>query len=59
MAEKLATRYWPGPLTLVLPKSQAIPDLVTAGLPTVGIRVPAHPLALELDPPRRGSHCRS
>lgn len=47
-AEELAQRYWPGPLTLVLPKSPAIPDIVTAGLPTVGIRVPAHPLALQL-----------
>jgi L-threonylcarbamoyladenylate synthase len=47
-AEKLAQRYWPGPLTLVLPKQPTIPDIVTAGLPTVGIRVPAHPLALEL-----------
>lgn len=47
-AEILARRYWPGPLTLVLPKRAAIPDIVTAGLPTVGIRVPAHPLALQL-----------
>ena len=47
-AETLARRYWPGPLTLVLPKQPSIPDIVTAGLPTVGIRVPAHPLALEL-----------
>jgi L-threonylcarbamoyladenylate synthase len=47
-AETLAQRYWPGPLTLVLPKREAIPDIVTAGLPTVGIRVPAHPLALDL-----------
>lgn len=47
-AEILAQRYWPGPLTLVLPKSPEIPDIVTAGLPTVGLRVPAHPLALGL-----------
>jgi len=47
-ASTLASRYWPGPLTLVLPKSAAVPDIVTAGLQTVGIRVPAHPLALEL-----------
>ncbi len=47
-AEILARRYWPGPLTLVLPKAPEIPDIVTAGLPTVGLRVPAHPLALEL-----------
>ena len=47
-AEVLARRYWPGPLTLVLPKVPAIPDIVTAGLPTVGVRVPNHPLALAL-----------
>ncbi len=47
-AEALARRYWPGPLTLVLPKTPAIPDIVSAGLPTVGIRVPNHPVALEL-----------
>lgn len=48
VAARLAARYWPGPLTLVLPKRPHIPDLVTAGLPTVGIRMPAHPQALEL-----------
>jgi L-threonylcarbamoyladenylate synthase len=47
-AEELAARYWPGALTLVLPKSREIPDIVTAGLSTVGIRVPAHPVALRL-----------
>jgi len=47
-AETLARRYWPGPLTLVVPKRAEIPDIVTAGLPTVGLRMPAHPLALEL-----------
>jgi L-threonylcarbamoyladenylate synthase len=47
-AEKLARRYWPGPLTLVVPKRASIPDIVTAGLPTVGLRMPAHALALEL-----------
>lgn len=47
-AEKLAGRFWPGPLTLVLPKSKKVPDIVTAGLGTVGVRMPAHPLALEL-----------
>src|SRR3954452_23702052 len=46
-AEKLATRYWPGPLTLVVPKQPRIPDIVTAGLPTVALRMPAHPLALK------------
>ena len=47
-ATRLAERFWPGPLTLVLPKLPIVPDDVTAGLPTVGVRVPAHPLALEL-----------
>ena len=47
-AETLARRYWPGPLTLVLRKIALVPDIVTAGLPTVGLRVPAHPLALHL-----------
>jgi L-threonylcarbamoyladenylate synthase len=47
-AEALARRYWPGPLTLVLPKQPRVPDIVTAGLETVGLRVPAHPIALEL-----------
>jgi L-threonylcarbamoyladenylate synthase len=47
-AERLARKYWPGPLTLVLRKQPSIPDIVTAGLATVGLRVPAHPLALAL-----------
>lgn len=47
-AERLAARFWPGPLTLVLPKQPSIPDNVTAGLPTAGLRMPAHPLALAL-----------
>jgi L-threonylcarbamoyladenylate synthase len=47
-AQTLAAAWWPGPLTLVLPKSPDIPDLVTAGRGTVGVRVPDHPLALEL-----------
>jgi L-threonylcarbamoyladenylate synthase len=42
IAEKLARAFWPGPLTLVLPRSKQIPDLVTAGGPTVGIRWPSH-----------------
>jgi L-threonylcarbamoyladenylate synthase len=48
VAQELAEKFWPGPLTLVLPKTAAVPDLVTAGLPTVGVRMPAHPIALEL-----------
>jgi L-threonylcarbamoyladenylate synthase len=47
-AEKLARRFWPGPLTLVLPKQPHIPDTLTAGLDTVGIRVPANEIALAL-----------
>ena len=43
LAHNLARAFWPGPLTLVLPRSQAIPDVVTAGGPTVGIRWPSHP----------------
>ena len=48
LAARLAERYWPGPLTLVLPKRSHVPDIVTAGLDTVGLRMPAHPQALEL-----------
>ena len=44
-AERLAKAFWPGPLTLVLPKQPIVPDAVTAGLPTVAVRVPAHPVA--------------
>lgn len=47
-AEALIGRFWPGPLTLVLPKSARVPDLVTSGLDTVGVRMPAHPLTQEL-----------
>lgn len=47
-AQRLAERFWPGPLTLVLPKSAAVPDEVTAGGPTVAVRMPAHPVALAL-----------
>jgi L-threonylcarbamoyladenylate synthase len=44
----LAEAFWPGPLTLLLPRLANIPDSVTAGRPLVGVRVPAHPVALEL-----------
>jgi L-threonylcarbamoyladenylate synthase len=47
-ARALASRFWPGPLTLVLPRSQAVPADVTAGLDTVGVRVPSHPVARAL-----------
>jgi L-threonylcarbamoyladenylate synthase len=47
-ANLLAERFWPGPLTLVLPKAERVPDRVTAGLDTVGIRMPDHAVALDL-----------
>jgi L-threonylcarbamoyladenylate synthase len=47
-AERLARRFWPGPLTLVVPRGAAVPDVTTAGGRTVAIRVPAHPVALAL-----------
>lgn len=48
LACELAARWWPGPLTMVLPKKQCVPDIVTAGLGTVGVRMPAHPIAAAL-----------
>ncbi len=45
---KLAERFWPGPLTLLLKKTDKVPDIVTAGSNRVAIRVPDHPIALEL-----------
>ena len=47
-ARLLAARLWPGPLTLVLPRTPIVPDVVTSGLDTVGVRCPDHPLALAL-----------
>ena len=47
-ARRLMQAFWPGPLTLLLPRSAAVPDSVTAGRPLVGVRMPAHPVALEL-----------
>jgi L-threonylcarbamoyladenylate synthase len=47
-AARLTDKYWPGPLTLVVPKRAVVPDIVTAGLPTVALRMPSHPIALEL-----------
>jgi L-threonylcarbamoyladenylate synthase len=47
-ARLLAERFWPGPLTLVVPRAGQVPDIVTGGRPTVGLRVPDHPVALEL-----------
>lgn len=51
---KVAERFWPGPLTIVLPKSKIVPDIVTSGLTTVGIRMPNNKMALELI---RASNC--
>jgi len=47
-AERLARAFWPGPLTLVLPKTDAVPEGVTAGLPTVAVRIPRHEVAKTL-----------
>lgn len=47
-AEQLANAFWPGALTLLLPKKDIVPDLVTSGLPQVAIRIPNHPLTLQL-----------
>lgn len=48
LAETLARRFWPGPLTMVLKKAGIVPDIVTANLDSVGIRMPNHPIALAL-----------
>jgi L-threonylcarbamoyladenylate synthase len=48
VVENLIEAFWPGPLTLLLPKTAAVPDSVTAGRPLVGVRMPGHPVALEL-----------
>ncbi len=45
---RLMELFWPGPLTIVLPRKGSVPDIVTSGLPTVAVRMPRHPLALEL-----------
>jgi L-threonylcarbamoyladenylate synthase len=48
LARKLAEKFWPGPLTLVVRKKEIVPDLATSGLPNVALRVPAHPVAQAL-----------
>ncbi len=45
-ADRLATHFWPGPLTIIVPKHPIVPDIVTAGLPSVALRMPSHPVAL-------------
>ncbi len=47
-AKALVERFWPGPLTLVLPRSRRVPDVVTGGMDTVAVRMPDHPVALKL-----------
>ncbi len=47
-AQKLAKKFWPGALTIILPKSDLVPDIATSGLDSVGIRMPNHPLTLDL-----------
>lgn len=46
--EKLMQHFWPGPLTLLLPRTPEVPDAITAGRPLIGVRMPSHPLALAL-----------
>jgi L-threonylcarbamoyladenylate synthase len=48
LAEQLAAKFWPGPLTLILPKAENVNDLVTGGQDSIGIRVPSHPIAQQL-----------
>ncbi|OCL25661.1 threonylcarbamoyl-AMP synthase [Orenia metallireducens] len=48
LAEKLINKFWPGPLTLILPKAKKVPDITTGGLNTVAVRMPNHPIALKL-----------
>lgn len=48
VAEKLAEKFWPGPLTLILPKADNVNDVVTGGQDSIGIRVPSHPIAQQL-----------
>ena len=48
IAEKLIENFWPGPITLIMKKSKKVPDIITAGLDTVAIRMPSHPIAKEI-----------
>ncbi len=48
VAEVLAAKFWPGPLTLILPKAEQVNDIVTGGQDSIGIRVPSHPMAQQL-----------
>lgn len=48
LAWQLAARFWPGPLTMILPKALHVPDIVTGGQPSIGLRIPDHPVAVAL-----------
>ncbi len=48
VARNVAARFWPGPLTIIIPKKPALPDVVTCGLGSVGVRVPNHDVAVQL-----------
>ncbi len=48
VARKIAAKFWPGPLTLIVPKKPALPDIVTNDLDSVGVRVPKHDMAIQL-----------
>jgi L-threonylcarbamoyladenylate synthase len=48
VARKIAAEFWPGPLTLIVPKKPALPDIVTNDLASVGVRVPKHDVAMQL-----------
>lgn len=48
LAYDLANRYWPGPLTLILKKAPSVSDLITAGKPSIGLRIPNHPVTLTI-----------
>jgi L-threonylcarbamoyladenylate synthase len=48
LVEKLAEKFWPGPFTMVLPKCEVVPEIVTAGLETVAVRISAHPIFCEI-----------
>src|SRR6516164_5412789 len=48
LVAKIIDRFWPGPLTIVLPKTDLVPDLVTSGMQSVAIRMPSHPVFVEV-----------
>ncbi|MFN9027051.1 MAG: L-threonylcarbamoyladenylate synthase, partial [Akkermansiaceae bacterium] len=50
IVNQLTNEFWPGPLTLILPKTPEVPDLVTSGLPTVGVRQSGHPIFRAIHP---------